>query len=137
MKGWITLLILAGLCVGVFSLGSLQRETDGKNMLNVAEEVGLTVNITKPSEGAIVRIVQAPGDVEAVLEVEISSEIVSRIDEMPVEEGDTVSLHLTNLERAEDDLTARLAAAPDPTPATFLPESGAFSGSEPSPCSRW
>jgi len=90
MKGWLTLLILAGLCVGVFSLGSLKRGTDGKNVLKVAEEIGLTVNVTKPSEGAIVRIVQAPGDVEAVLEVEISSEIVSRIDEMPVEEGDTV-----------------------------------------------
>ena len=90
MRGFLTLLVLAAICVGVFALGSLRKETDGKALLHVAEEVALTVNVAKPEYGEITRLVQAPGDVEAVLEVEISSEIVSKIIEMPVEEGDAV-----------------------------------------------
>jgi len=90
MRGWLTLLFLALVCAGVFSLGSFRRETDGKPALHIAEEVALTVDVAAPERGEIIRLVQAPGDVEAVLEVEISSEIVSKIIEMPVEEGDPV-----------------------------------------------
>ncbi len=99
MRGFLTLLVLAAICVGVFALGNLRKETDGKALLHVAEEVALTVNVAKPEHGEITRLVQAPGDVEAVLEVEISSEIVSKIIEMPVEEGDAVQ---------EGDLLCRL-----------------------------
>ncbi|MCH8241828.1 MAG: efflux RND transporter periplasmic adaptor subunit [Planctomycetes bacterium] len=90
MRGWLTLLFLAIVCAGVFSLGSLRRDSDGKPALHIAEEVALTVDVAAPEKGEIIRLVQAPGDVEAVLEVEISSEIVSKIVEMPVEEGDPV-----------------------------------------------
>ena len=90
MRGWLTLLFLAIVCAGVFTLGSLRRDSDGKPALHIAEEVALTVDVAAPEKGEIIRLVQAPGDVEAVLEVEISSEIVSKIIEMPVEEGDPV-----------------------------------------------
>ena len=90
MKGFLTLLVLAGISAGVFALGSLRKGVDGKALLHVADEVALTVNVAKPEQGEIIRLVQAPGDVEAVLEVEISSEIVSKIIRMPVEEGDFV-----------------------------------------------
>ena len=90
MRGWLTLLFLAIVCAGVFSLGSLRRDSDGKPALHIAEEVALTVDVAAPEKGEIIRLVQAPGDVEAVLEVEISSEIVSKIIEMAVEEGDSV-----------------------------------------------
>lgn len=90
MRTFLTLLLLAAICVGVFALGNLRRESDGKPMLNVAEDVALTVDTAKPERGRIIRLVQAPGDVEPVLEVEISSEIVAKIEEMPVEEGDLV-----------------------------------------------
>lgn len=90
MKGFLTLLVLAGISAGVFALGNLRKGLDGKALLHVAEEVALTVNVAKPEQGEIIRLVQAPGDVEAVLEVEISSEIVSKIIRMPVEEGDYV-----------------------------------------------
>ena len=90
MKGFLTLLVLAGISAGVFALGSLRKSVDGKALLHVADEVALTVNVAKPEQGEIIRLVQAPGDVEAVLEVEISSEIVSKIIRMPVEEGDFV-----------------------------------------------
>ena len=99
MKGLLTLLLLAAISLGVFALGTLRKDTDGKSLLHVAEEVALTVKVAKPEQGEIIRLVEAPGDVEAVLEVEVSSEIVSKIVDMPVEEGDTV---------AEGDLLCRL-----------------------------
>ncbi len=90
MKGLLTLLTLAGVCAGVFVLANFRRESSGKSLLNVAEEVAITVKVANPEHGEIIRLVQAPGDVEAVLEVDISSEIVSKIVEMPIEEGDIV-----------------------------------------------
>ena len=99
MKGLLTLFVLVAISAGVFALGSLKKRDDGKPLLNVADEVALTVHVAKPEKGEITRMVQSPGDVEAVLEVEISSEIVSKIIEMPVEEGDTVQ---------EGDLLCRL-----------------------------
>lgn len=90
MKGLLTLLVLAAISAGIFALGSLRGKSDGKAILHVAEEVALTVSVAKPAEEEIIRLVQAPGDVEAVLEVDISSEIVAKIIEMPVEEGDVV-----------------------------------------------
>ncbi len=88
MKRLIAILVLVLIVGGVFALGSLRSGADDKPILHVAEEVPLTVNVSRPERQKIVRLVQAPGDVEATLEVEISSEIVAKIDEMPVEEGD-------------------------------------------------
>ncbi|MFQ5414463.1 MAG: efflux RND transporter periplasmic adaptor subunit [Phycisphaerae bacterium] len=90
MKAFLTILVLAAVSVGVFTLGSLRRGRDGKPLLHVADEVALTVQVATPERTRIIRLVQAPGDVEAVLEVDISAEIVSKIVDMPVEEGDTV-----------------------------------------------
>lgn len=90
MKALLTLLLLAAISVGVFALGSYRKGADDKPILHVAEEVSLTVNVARPEKGEIIRLVQAPGDVEPVLEVDIRSEIVAKIDEMPVEEGDLV-----------------------------------------------
>lgn len=90
MKAFFTLLLLAAISAGVFALGSYRKDAGDKPMLHVAEEVALTVNVAKPEKGEIIRLVQAPGDVEPVLEVDIRSEIVAKIDEMPVEEGDQV-----------------------------------------------
>ncbi len=90
LKGLLTLLVLAAISAGVIALGSFRSKSDNKSILHVAEEVALTVSVAKPAKEEIIRLVQAPGDVEAVLEVEISSEIVAKIEELPVEEGDTV-----------------------------------------------
>lgn len=90
MKALVPLLAVAGISVAVFALGSFHRSSDDKSLLHVADEVPLTVNIAKPEKRRIIRMVQAPGDVEAVLEVGISSEIVAKIEEMPVQEGDWV-----------------------------------------------
>jgi HlyD family secretion protein len=99
MKALVPLLALAGISAAVFALGSLRKGADDKSLLHVADEVPITVNVAKPEQRRITRIVQAPGDVEAVLEVGISSEIVAKIEEMPVKEGDAVR---------EGDLLCRL-----------------------------
>ncbi len=91
MKAIFTLLLLAAISAGVFAIGHFKKGEGEQSILHVAKEVPLTVNVARPERGEIIRLVQAPGDVEAVLEVEISSEIVSKIEEMPVEEGDVVS----------------------------------------------
>ena len=84
------MLVLAAIGGGVFYLGSFRGKSTEKSILHVADEVALTVNVAQPAKEEIIRLVQAPGDVEAVLEVEVSSEIVAKIVEMPVEEGDLV-----------------------------------------------
>lgn len=90
MKKSLVILVIVVVVGGIFALGSLRRGTDDKPLVHVAEEVPLTVSCARPERQEIIRLVQAPGDVEAVLEVEISSEIVAKIEEMPVEEGNHV-----------------------------------------------
>lgn len=89
MKKIISVVVLLVIAGGVFALGSLRGDGD-KPILNVADEVPLTVNVTLPEKQEIIRLVQAPGETEATLEVEISSEIVAKIEEMPVVEGSQV-----------------------------------------------
>ncbi len=90
MRALLTLFVLAGISAGVFALGHFRKESDGKPILHVADDPTLTVSVAKPERGEIQRHVQAPGEVEAVLEVDVSSEIVAKIEEMPIEEGDPV-----------------------------------------------
>jgi HlyD family secretion protein len=90
MRKYIALMVLIVIVGGVFALGSMRRGADDKPIIHVADEVPLSVNVARPNRQDIIRLVQAPGDVEATLEVEISSEIVSKIVELPVEEGTIV-----------------------------------------------
>ena len=90
MKKVLLLMIAVGLVGGVFALNSLRIGGTGKSLLHVAPAEALPVVVVQPERRSIVQTVQAPGDVEAVLEVEIRSEIVAKIEEMPVEEGDAV-----------------------------------------------
>ncbi|MCK4343114.1 MAG: efflux RND transporter periplasmic adaptor subunit [Phycisphaerae bacterium] len=90
MKTIIGIVILGIIVGGIYYLNDLTRSEDGKSLLNVARELELLVETTQPEEREIIRTVQAPGEVEAIAEVDISSEIVAKILEMPVEEGDQV-----------------------------------------------
>ncbi|MBI5764054.1 MAG: efflux RND transporter periplasmic adaptor subunit [Planctomycetes bacterium] len=90
MRKFATLIILIVVAGVIFGLGYFRRGADDKPILHVADDVPLTVSIAQPTRQEITQIVQAPGDVEAVLEVEVRSEIVAKIDEMPVKEGDIV-----------------------------------------------
>lgn len=116
MKGLLTLLALVLISGTIFSLGTLRRGADDKPLVHVAKEIALTVTVATPERSEITRLVQAPGDVEAVLEVDISSEIVAKIEEMPVEEGDHVNKG-DLLCRLDDD---RLVAAVESAEARIV-----------------
>jgi HlyD family secretion protein len=90
MKKVLLPLVAAVLVAGVFILNRIRTQGSDQSLLHVADADPLPVKVVQPERQTIVRIVQAPGDVEAVLEVEIRSEIAAKIEEMPVEEGDTV-----------------------------------------------
>jgi HlyD family secretion protein len=90
MKKLLLLLIPIALVGGVFGLNRKHKSESGKSFLHVAAADALPVKVTQAQRQPIVRTVQAPGEIEAVLEVEIRSEIPAKIEEMPVEEGDIV-----------------------------------------------
>ncbi|MCP4248881.1 MAG: efflux RND transporter periplasmic adaptor subunit [bacterium] len=117
MKKILLLLMGVALVAVMFALNRYGRQESGKSMLNVAGVDALTVSVTSPERQTIVRRVQAPGDVEAVTEVEIQSEIPAKIEEMPVEEGDRVEagqllcrLNDDQFRAVVESSTARVAA---------------------------
>lgn len=90
MKAAIGIVVLAALVGGAYFLNDLTRDEDGRSLLHVAKELEVLVETAKPERGKIIRWVQAPGEVEAFEEVDISSEVMGKILEMTVEEGDPV-----------------------------------------------
>ncbi|HUU84757.1 MAG TPA: efflux RND transporter periplasmic adaptor subunit [Phycisphaerae bacterium] len=90
MKKILILLGGVALVAAVFGLNQVRTGESDTPLLRVAPEDALPVSVTEPEQQTIVRRVQAPGEIEAVLEVEIRSEMPAKIEEMPVEEGDTV-----------------------------------------------
>jgi len=90
MKTVIGIVVLGAVVGGLYFLNERVRGKDGKSVLHVAREPEIRVEAARAEERDIVRTVQAPGQVEAFAEVDISSEIVAKILEMPVEEGDAV-----------------------------------------------
>jgi HlyD family secretion protein len=111
MRTILGIILLAVLVGGLYALNDATRTEDGKSILNVAGEVSLAVDVAQPKREGIIRTVQAPGDVEAVSEVDISAEVMGKILELPVEEGDHVEQGelLAKLDNA--DYTAMLLSA--------------------------
>ncbi len=90
MKTLVGIVILSLAVAGLYVLNNFTRTPDGKSRLNVAGEAEIQVEVANPQQRDIIQTVQAPGEVEAFAEVDISSEVVAKILEMPVEEGDYV-----------------------------------------------
>jgi HlyD family secretion protein len=90
MKKVLGALVLVLVVAGLVVLNQSLRRDDGKSVLFVAPQVELAVDVALPTQAEIVRTVQAPGDVEAYSEVDISSELVAKIVEMPVGSGSVV-----------------------------------------------
>ena len=96
---------------GLYYLNDATRNEDGAGVLHVADELPINVEISAPEQRDIVRVVQAPGEVEAISKVEISAEVVAKILEMPVEEGDTVKKGDLLCRLDDVDYRARVASA--------------------------
>lgn len=111
MKTVLGYVILAGVVAGLVLLNNLAAGREGKNALHVAPELEVEVRLAKPETRDIVRTVQAPGDVEAFTEVDISAEVVGKIIEMPVEEGDRVQAGDLLCRLDDADYRARVTSA--------------------------
>lgn len=111
MKTLIGLTVLAAVVTGVYFLNAALRTEDGRSILNVARELEIGVEAATPAQGSIVRTVQAPGEVEAFDEVDISSEVVGKIVEMPVEEGEYVEKGALLCRLDDADYKARVVSA--------------------------
>lgn len=111
MKKLIGVLVLAAACVGVYYANESFRTSDGRSILHVAKPVAIDVQLSTPVLRDVVRTVQAPGDVEAFNEVDISSEVVGKIVEMPVVEGDFVSAGDLLCRLDDADYRARVLSA--------------------------
>ncbi|HNQ23807.1 MAG TPA: efflux RND transporter periplasmic adaptor subunit [Phycisphaerae bacterium] len=91
MKTLIGIVVLGLAVGGLYVLNSVARDKDGQSLLHVAKPIEVPVDMAEPQQRDIVRVVQAPGEVEPFAEVDISAEVVAKILEMPVEEGDSVT----------------------------------------------
>ncbi|MCO6435521.1 MAG: efflux RND transporter periplasmic adaptor subunit [Phycisphaerae bacterium] len=111
MRTLIGTIVLAAAIGGLYLLNGAVRRDDGTSLLHVAPELPVTVEVAEPTRRNIIRIVQAPGDVEPLDEVDISAEVVAKIIEMPVEEGDTVHRGDLLCRLDDADYLARLRSA--------------------------
>jgi HlyD family secretion protein len=111
MKTAIGIVVLGAIVAGIYLLNDYTRDEEGKSLLHVANEVEIKVEVTRPQRRDIVRTVQAPGEVEALDEVDISSEVVGKILEMPVEEGDRVEKGDLLCRLDDADFRARVLSA--------------------------
>jgi HlyD family secretion protein len=91
MKSVIGIFVLGAVIGGIFLLNGYVRTADGQSLLHVAHPMQILVETAQPEQREIVRTVQAPGEVEALEEVDISSEVVAKIVEMAVAEGQIVA----------------------------------------------
>lgn len=111
MKTVIGVVVLAAVVGGLYLLNDATRSEDGKSILHVAREPDVLVEVAQPERVDIVRTVQAPGEVEAIDEVDVSSELVSKIVEMPVEEGDWVEREALLCRLDDADFRARVLSS--------------------------
>ena len=72
MKTVIGIVILGVVVGGIYFLNDFTRTEDGKSLLHVARELEISVETAQPEQRGIIRTVQAPGEVEACAEVDIS-----------------------------------------------------------------
>ena len=111
MKTLVGIIILGAVVAGVYVLNDVTRTEDGKSLLNVARPLEVMVELAQPKQRDIVRTVQAPGDVEALDEVDISAEVVAKIIEMPVWEGCPVEKGQLLCRLDDADFKARVRSA--------------------------
>jgi HlyD family secretion protein len=108
MKTVIGIVALAAVVGGIYLLNDLTRTEDGKSLLYVARELEIEVETARPEQRTIIRTVQAPGEIEAFAEVDISSELVAKIVELPIEEGDWVQADQLLCRLDDADFRARV-----------------------------
>ncbi len=90
---WRTLMLLLtlGLLIGLLAAANLLREPGTRTLdWQLLKAPAREVVLETPAMGSIVQTITAPGEVELVTEVQIASQIVGRVVDVLVEDGDTV-----------------------------------------------
>ncbi len=84
--------IIAGglIVVGLVYVNHRLRGAPQKLNWAVVPPAPTTVEAQKPLRRPITHLVTAPGTIQPIIEVQIGSQVVGRIIELPVEEGDMV-----------------------------------------------
>jgi len=111
MKTILGIVMLGVIVGGLYYLNDFTRRDDGKSLLHVAQDLEILVDTVQPERRGIIRTVQAPGEVEACTEVDISSEIMGKIIELPIEEGDWVKRGELLCRLDDADYRARVLSA--------------------------
>lgn len=111
MKTVLGIVVMTAAVTGLYFANDLARDEHGKSVLHVAGELPIIVRAAEPESRDIIRTVQAPGEVEPLWEVDISAEVVGKILEMPVEEGDSVRRGDLLCRLDDVDYKARLVSA--------------------------
>ena len=113
MRRALTAIVLISILVAVLAAANLRRPP-GELALDwqLVKETPHEVIAEPPALGSIVQTVTAPGAVESVEEAEIASQIIGRVIEVRVKDGDRVK---------KDDLLVKL----DPTEAKSRVDSAA------------
>lgn len=107
-------LLILGLAAVVVALtaANLRREPGSVELdWQLVKPPAAEVVLEPPTRGVIVHTITAPGKVEAVEESEIASQLVGRVIEVTVKEGDTVKAGDLLLKLDTTDAKARLESA--------------------------
>src|SRR4051812_36501220 len=113
MRRAVTALVLLAILVATLAAANLRRDPGALNLdWQLVRETPHEVIADPPSRGQILQTVTAPGTVEAVEEAEIASQIIGRVIDVRVKDGDTVK---------KGDLLVKL----DPTEAKARVDSAA------------
>ena len=109
VAGWI--FVVALLTVGL-TAANLRRDPGSVALdWQLIKPKGLAVLVEPPTRGEIVQTVTAPGKVESVEEAEIASQLVGRVVEVRVKEGDVVKAGQVLVRLDDTDARARLDSA--------------------------
>ena len=90
--GWLVALGLAVFVAALAGAHAYRTQEFARFRWNWRQPVPIQVRMEPATVGRIVRVVEAPGEVEAEVEVDISSQVMGRIVKLPVREGDRLSM---------------------------------------------
>lgn len=111
MRNLIGFIILVSAIVGLYALNGMVAREDRGGLLEVAQTPPIEVQAVFPTRRTLVRTVHAPGEVEPFVEVDIRAEVVAKIVEMNVEEGNAVKADEVLCRLDDADFLARLKSA--------------------------
>jgi HlyD family secretion protein len=101
-----------GLLVIILAAANLRRDSSATDLdWRLIKQAPREVLVEPPSRGVIAQTITAPGKIESADEIEIASQIVGRVVEVSVKEGDTVKRGSMLVQLDDTDARARLASA--------------------------